>query len=253
MLGRGWALNPELAGMTAKDAATPDRRPAEVFVRRGDKPLRILLGGRYLGPPGGPLARVAVNVDDAPLGEVIVRPDRPYFFTWLGLPSGLPQGPDLYARMTVQVFATSGGSAPSVGLEQFDLAGLDEPIGALVEGWFEPEANPETGVEWRWMSGRAVVEVRGAEERGATLTLAGESPLKNFDRPPSVTVRAGTRVLTTFSPAADFSVSVPLPAEALRATSGFITIETSRTFKPADQGSPDPRELGLRIYEVSVK
>ena len=45
------------------------------------------------------------------------------------------------------------------------------------------------------------------EGRIVTLTLAGESPLRYFDAPPRITVRAGNQVLATAEPSDDFEMS----------------------------------------------
>ena len=85
--------------------------------------------------------------------------------------------------------------------------------------------------------------------RDLTLTIAGESPLRYFDAPPHVTIRAGTQVLATAEPSSDFELTVKIPAAALAASDGMLTIETDQTFVPHERsGSPDRRTLGLRIF-----
>jgi hypothetical protein len=87
-----------------------------------------------------------------------------------------------------------------------------------------------------------------------TLSLAGESPLRYFDAAPHVTVRAGGQVLATEQPSSDFEFRVKVPAPALAASDGMITIETDQTFVPQERsGSPDRRTLGLRIFELKVE
>ena len=54
MLGTGWSLTPEVAGMTTADGTSPNRRDADAFLLRGTTPLRVLIGGRYLGAAGQP-------------------------------------------------------------------------------------------------------------------------------------------------------------------------------------------------------
>jgi hypothetical protein len=114
------------------------------------------------------------------------------------------------------------------------------------------EANPSTGLNWRWTSGKSSVEVRG-KDRDRRLVVAGESPLRYFDRAPHVTVRAGDRVLGTFSPSADFVETIDLPADAVAAASGRVTIETDLTFSPGETGSHDRRVLGLRLFSVAIR
>ena len=86
------------------------------------------------------------------------------------------------------------------------------------------------------------------------MTLAGESPLKYFDAAPHVVVRAGSQVLATASPDADFELSVSIPTAALAASDGMITVETDKTFVPNERsGSPDKRTLGLRVFQFDVR
>jgi hypothetical protein len=253
MLGKGWSVTPEIAGMTAADGTAPHQRPAEAFVRRTPHPLRLMMGGRYLAPAGSPGGRVIVDLDGARLAEWSVTAASPWFLQWVDLPSGTPQGSGEYATLTVSVVSAAGGPAPAVGVEQFDVAPADQLMYALGSGWFEPEEEPRSGRLWHWMSDRAVVVTAGAAS-DVRLALAGESPLRYFDRPPTVIVRAGEKELGRFNPAADFSQTVDIPMAALEAANGQITLETDQTYVPAERGeSRDPRRLGLRIFRVEVR
>ena len=103
------------------------------------------------------------------------------------------------------------------------------------------------------MSERAVLWVRPVG-RDVTLTLTGESPLRYFDSAPDVALTIAGQPLMRFSPAADFSQEIQLPAAQLEAAGGVVAIESNRWFSPADcDGSPDRRHLALRIYQVSVR
>jgi hypothetical protein len=85
------------------------------------------------------------------------------------------------------------------------------------------------------------------------ITLSIESPLRYFDEPPLVRAAAGGRELavTTISAARDWAFDVP--AEALTASGGVITIETNRTFVPAERGGgADRRRLGLRVFSIHI-
>jgi hypothetical protein len=253
MLGTGWSLTPEIAGMTNADGLGPHVRPAEGFLLRQSSPLRMMIGGRYLAAAGGPAARLSVDLDGAPIAEWIVPPEPRWFVQWIDLPGGLPPSSSPYGRLTVRAqSAEAGKPAPIVGLEQFDAAPPDDLEYALADGWHEYEENARTGQVWRWTSDRSTVLVRG-DARDLVLSLAGESPLKNFDRPPTVIVRAGARELSRFQPAADFTQTIDLPADALRAASGRVTIETSRTFVPGKGPGADQRTLGLKLFRVEIK
>jgi hypothetical protein len=87
------------------------------------------------------------------------------------------------------------------------MAGVDE-------GWYEPEYNPRTARAWRWTAEKSFLWVRPLG-RSVTLTLSGESPLKYFDRAPTVAVTVGTREVARFNPSSDFSQDIVLPAENL--------------------------------------
>ena len=120
-------------------------------------------------------------------------------------------------------------------------------------GWNELEYSDQMQRRWYWTTGRAETFVNSGG-RDVTLTLAGESPLRYFDGAPNVTVRAGSQVLATAQPSSDFNLTVKVPAAALAAADGMITIETDRTFVPNERsGSPDRRTLGLRIFEMKVE
>ena len=196
---------------------------------------------------------ITVSIDEQPVGHVRSSSNPRWFVHWFDLPDGTNHGRHAYARLVVDARAPGGSDGRDlVGLEQFDAAPAEESMFAFVAGWHENEANPATGQGWRWTSGASVIEIRG-KDRDRTLIVAGESPLRYFDRPPKVTVRAGDRVLGTFSPSADFSETIALPAEAVAAAAGRVTIETDLTFSPSQTGSADRRVLGLRLHSVSIQ
>ncbi len=83
-----------------------------------------------------------------------------------------------------------------------------------------------------------------------TLTVAGESPLRYFDSAPDVAVTIAGQPVMRFSPAADFTQEIRLPAAQLEAAGGVVAIDSNRWFSPADRdGSADRRHLALRIYQ----
>ena len=253
MLGSGWALTPEIAGMTGLDRSGPHQRAAEAFIRRTGRPLLLMMGGRYLAPPGSPAGVVAVELEGNRIAEWPISAGSPGFLQWIDLPDGIPEGGGPYALLSVKVISGDPGrQAPAVGLEQFDLAPADDVIYAFGDGWFEPEEDPRTGRLWRWMSDRAVIVAAGGNA-DLRLTVAGESPLRYFDRAPTVVVRAGGRELSRFSPSADFFQTIDVPAAALAAANGQITFETNLVYVPAERGeSRDARRLGLRIFQAGV-
>jgi len=248
-LGRGWALTPEIAGMTGEDRSGPNLQPVDAFIRRQAGPVRVLVGGRRLRGGDG---TIAVDVDGQPLTQF---PISSWFVQWIDLPAGrIVSGPDPYARLTIRAVAVAPGRAvPDVALEQFDAAPADDVMYALASDWYELEHDPKTGEVWRWSSGKSTIEVRSSGQ-AVTLKLAGASPLKDFDRAPNVVVRAGDRELGRFSPSAAFEKTIEIPADALAASSGKLTVETDLTFSPAERfGGADTRRLGLKLREVSIQ
>ena len=155
--------------------------------------------------------------------------------------------------MTVTGLAADGAAPPAVALEQFDLRSSGSVVYGFGSGWHELEIDGQTAASWRWTSDRAEIVVGGAR-RNLRLRFSGDSPLRDFATAPIVVVRAGDRVLRWFSPVAGFTERVEVPAAALDASGGVITIETDRSFVPAERwNSPDHRRLGLRIWELTIR
>jgi hypothetical protein len=120
-------------------------------------------------------------------------------------------------------------------------------------GWNELEYSDQMQRRWQWTTNRAETFVNSAG-RDLTLTFSGESPLRYFDTPPNVTIRAGNQVLGTAQPSTDFEITVKVPAAALAASDGILTIETDQSFVPHDRsGAADRRTLGLRVYELTIR
>jgi hypothetical protein len=252
MLGAGWSITPEVAGMTRLDGLGPEIRPVEAYLARTATPTRVLIGGRHLAA-NGPPARLTADLDGQRLREWTVTPAQPWFVEWIDLPGGVPAGAGAYATLSIQAASLEPGrAAPWVGLEQFDAAPADDVVFAFQPGWHELEHDPRTGRTWRWSASRSTIQVRGAPG-DVRLTLAGESPLVYFDRAPTVTVLAGAREIARFRPSADFTETIVVPAAALAEANGEIAIATDLTFVPGDrENTPDRRTLGLRLYSVSV-
>jgi len=254
MLGTGWALTPEIAGMTGKDHAGPHERPAEAFLLRDPAPARLMLGARYLAPAGSPPGNVSLTLDGQPLATWPISGPAPWFVQWLDLASGVPAGNGPYARLAVTVTSTDPSRpAPVVGLEQFDLAPQSDFSYAFLDDWNEGEGNPRTGQLWRWTTARSTIQIKGAAS-DLQLTLEGDSPLRDFKQAPTVVVRAGTRELARFTPSDVFSQQIRLPLDALTAGNGRVTIETSQTFVPRDRGAgADARTLGLKLFRAEIR
>jgi hypothetical protein len=247
----GWALTPETAGIARVRGRGPHLGPITAMVRRRAEAARVLVGGRNLAGPKDPSARFTLAIDGQVLHQWDVAPG--FFLEVFDIPagrlSGDPSSP--LATLTIQSTAASGTAPIPTAIEQFDLQNEQAVMWGYGEGWFEAEYNPAAGV-WRWAGERATLRTFGPPQP-LRVTFSIESPLIYFDEPPAVRVTAGDRELAaaTISESRDWTVQVP--ADALAASSGAITIASDKTFVPGERGSsPDPRRLGLRVFAIRV-
>jgi hypothetical protein len=249
MLDRGWALTAEVGGVTSASGLGPHVEPTVAWVRARTEPGTLLIGGRHLGPGAG-MVRVTVDVDSCELTAFDIGPGS--FTRLVTVPADVLRG-EGYRPLAVRAAAADGSPTPGVSLEQFDLQAEGVPMMGFFDGWHEPEYQPVTARAWRWMSEHAAVWVRPVG-RDVTLTIAGESPRRYFERSPDVRVVAAGIELARLRPDDDFAVDIPIPAGVLDAAGGMVTIESDLWFSPADrEASADRRHLALRIYEVSVR
>jgi hypothetical protein len=259
-LERGWALRPEIAGITERDGFGPHRQPSIGWIRRRSNATLMMLGGRHLGGPNDPPVRITTSVDDRQIATFDASPG--YFLEFVPVPAGALEGDGRYARLAVRVLSPagqtgprlpSGGALPRVGLEQFNLQDPDRVQFGFDDGWLEPEYNPRTARSWRWMSESAALQVHHAG-RDVTISLQGESPLRYYDDPPTLRIVAGTITVAELRPDRDFTLEAKLPAALLDQTGGRVVVQSSEFFIPGDRdGSADRRHLALRIYSVTVR
>lgn len=249
-LEQGWALTPEVAGISEREGWGPHRGPSVGWVRRRPGETVLMLGGRHLGGQNDPPVRIGVALDGRTIETLDVPPGN--FLTFFRLPAGSLQGEGRYAPLTVVAVPTGAATALPVGLEQFNLQSSDVIQFGFDEGWFEAEYNPQTARSWRWMGRQAALQIHHAG-RGVVVSIRGESPLRYYDDPPTLRVVAGGRTLGEFRPDSDFEVDIEIPGAVLDAAGGRVLLQSSASFVPGDRdGSPDRRQLSLRIYAVRV-
>ena len=250
-LEQGWALTPEIAGITERDGWGPHRTPSVGWIRRRSEPTLLMLGGRHLGGADEPAARISVLIDDRLAGSFDADPG--FFLRFFPLDAAALAGDGTFARLTVSARSVRDGSPPPrVSLEQFNLQSRDIVQFGFADGWQEPEYNPRAARLWRWMSETAHLQVHTAR-RNVIIEIRGESPMRYYDEAPLLRVTAGERVLGEWRPDRDFVMEVSAPADALAASAGMVTLHSSAFFVPGErEGTADRRRLALRIYSVRV-
>ena len=248
-LERGWALTPEIAGITARDGWGPHHRPSTGWIRRRTEDALLMIGGRHLGGDGEAPARITVSIDGRPLTTFDTRPG--FFLKFVPVATGTLVGEGRYAQLAVTAGgAQPGAPAPRVAIEQFNLQARDAVQFGFAEGWHEPEYNPRTARLWRWMSEAAALQVHHGGGP-VTIEIRGESPRRYYDAAPLLRVKAGERTLGELRPDRDFLMQVTADAATLDASGGRVQLESSAFFVPGDrEGTADRRHLALRIYSV---
>lgn len=248
----GWALTPEVAGVAAADRRGPAYAPIRAFVRRRDEEATLMIGVRLIGQPAD-WCWLSIVLDGRVLDSEVVRGDPGAFLRMITLRSGLLRGADRYAELRIHGACSDGGDGTSrLLIDQFDVQSRGSIVSGFDQGWYQQEHDPAVAGWWRWTSASATVRVEHAG-RNLKLRMAGESAGKYGGTISSVHVRAGSEVLSRFTPAQDFDLVVEVPIAVLEHAGGLITVETDRTFIPDFVlRNGDRRVLGLKIREVSV-
>jgi hypothetical protein len=244
----GWHLTPETLNISEQQR----RDEGIAYIRNRPDGALLVIGGESTHAAGGPAARVSVTVGDRLFAEWdVVAGSR--FFKRIPVDAGWLAGDGGFSRL-VASYKGANGRPERVRLTQFMVASPGSVFHVQHAGWNEVEYSDQMQRRWQWTTARAETFVNSAG-RDLTLTLAGESPLRYFDTPPHVTIRAGNHVLATAQPSDDFEMTVKVPAAALASADGMLTIETDQSFVPHERSgsSPDRRTLGLRLFDMKIQ
>lgn len=245
----GWSLTPETAGMARLMGRGPHLGPITARVRRDEGPMRVLVGGRHLGGPQDEAVRFTMRVDGRVAEEWDAAPG--FFLRTIDLPAGALDGPGTLAALTLESMGMDAVTVPTA-IEQFDLQPPDTLVWGYGAGWHEAEFSPALGM-WHWTSERATLRLWGATA-DVRVTMDVESPVRYFGQASRVVVNVGEREIEAATIDAPGTWSFVVPADALNAGEGAITIETAQTFVPAERdGGADRRRLGLRVFGIRVE
>jgi hypothetical protein len=251
--GKGWSLTLEAGGVTQTTQTGLDHGPIEAYVRRRTTPGWLMIGGRDLAAPAGGAFAITVTIDGRTIDTWDVDPAAsPNFLRTVSLPNGIPPGDGAYATLRVTAnAATPGAPTPPIAIRQFDVQSAPTLMYGFGAGWHEEEVDTRAGTRWRWTSDRSILQI--VPPQAVEVRLRGESPRKYFDAAPRVRLLAGEREIAVFHPDADFEWTVKVPADAMKAAQGALTIETDRVYLPGKvERTSDTRRLGLRLFDVDV-
>jgi hypothetical protein len=127
------------------------------------------------------------------------------------------------------------------------------------EGWHPAEvAGDNKFVEWQWTKKHASLSFRNPK-KDAIFYLDLDNPGGVFNEPQQVTVRMGDHQLVAFTLTPQQQVMKKIPISAAQfgdAEMVDLQIDVDKTFVPAllrASSSPDPRELGVRVFHAFVQ
>jgi hypothetical protein len=184
------------------------------------------------------------------------------------VPKGAPLGPvslevGLYSPRTGTRLPLAGrvGDRRSYRVASFDVVEkpLSESDVRFVSGWYESEAPEDAqGAEWRWSKRTAMLSARNPRH-DAVFVVDVDQPLQTGAGAQSVEIQIGTSRIGGFTvpPGVRARQRVPVTATQLGdADVVRFTLSVDRTFTPAGHAgasSADRRELGIRVFSVSLE
>ncbi|BCS31517.1 hypothetical protein TBR22_A07180 [Luteitalea sp. TBR-22] len=244
MLGDGWGLSPELAGLSAAAGQGPSTTGSSAWVRTQPGPVTIVVGGRHLAPAGASPAVLEIRVGSRHATRVEVPPGP------FAIVRTLPDvtGAERYVPLEVRALGITGDER--IFLEQFDAQPVGTPVIALGTGWYEPERDVATGRQWRWVGDESHFDLAGLEGK-ARLVVAGTYP-RHYDRQPVLEMFVDGRRVARHELPRPFRFEDVLDARPLDGRTR-VTWRVSPSFVAGERtGTADARRLALEIGTIRV-
>jgi hypothetical protein len=248
-LGEGWSITPETGGVARVTGMGPDQQPIVAFVRPQAESAHLVVASRHLGDASSGPAQFEMTLG----GRVIDRWTSSFaegnVLRFVDLPEGVPSS-DRYARLSIR----SEPATVPTAIRQFDFQPVSREIFGYGPGWHDEEYEAATGTRWRWTSDRAVLRVRGpVPSRPLQVRISGESTVKYFGTPATITLSAGSREIARLRPSESWNLNVTVPPDALVDAKGDLVLSTDKAFVPAQtEGTSDTRRLGLRVFALDI-
>lgn len=256
MVGEGWSLSHEAAGLAAARGSKIAERPLRAFLRSRQDPTVLMIGGSVLNAPAGSTVRLTASIQDQPIVSWDASPAERSFLRMWRLPAGRLAEPHGYipVDITAAVVDIMDVRGLDVRISQFDFQSEGSVVWGFGSGWYQSEFDGVAPKPWRWTSESASLQIH-APDKNLVLRLVAEIPIEFLRGEAQISVRAGSRELgRTVARDDEVDFEVPISAQALADGGGIITIEIDRTFVPHDvMGNEDRRRLGLRAYQVELR
>jgi hypothetical protein len=248
-LGEGWSITPESGGVARAAGIGPDTQPIIAFLRPLTEPAHLIVASRHLGEPSGGPAQFEMILGDRVIDRWTSSFEEGDVLRFVDLPDGVPSN-EGYSRLSVR----SRPADIATAIRQFDFQPVSREIYGYGRGWHDQEYEASTGSRWRWTSDRALLRIRGPiPAQPLEVRISGESTVKYFGSPATITLSAGGRELARVQPTDNWEVEVTVPPDALAAGQGNLVLATDKTFVPAEtEGTGDTRRLGLRVFALDI-
>jgi len=137
---------------------------------------------------------------------------------------------------------------------KFQLLGSSERTYIVVrDGWHLAENDPKNPQnEWQWTKKTATISFKNPR-KDSTLYLRYDARSDLFQPAQQVSLKIGDQTVGTFTADSKVPTIVSFPLTAAQLGEGDmveLVFDVDRTFKP---GGTDPRELGVRIFNIHVE